>query len=120
MGDITERRYEGLTVWVGPDHVMRAKGCSYSTACELLRACLGRQPGERGLLRAPLQVWEQFAMRQAHLTTSTRTRVTPRPTLADLKPRSAPALEQPDVGRKQRGPADEGAIKETMPRTRKP
>jgi hypothetical protein len=51
-----ELRKKGLALDL-PEDVMRAKQCSYPKACEYLRQILGRQPGERGLLRSRWNGW---------------------------------------------------------------
>jgi hypothetical protein len=120
MGEITERRYEGLTVWIGPEHVVRSRGCAYTTACDLMRECLGRQPGERGLLRVPLPVWERFLMRKARLTVSTRTKVDPPPGLISPTRRGSSA-RTPDgsTSRRNEKASSPEEIRETQPRIKK-
>jgi hypothetical protein len=55
------RRFSLVTVFVSAQEVRRALGCSRSLAYEHLRRAAGREPGVRGLLRVPLDVWERYA-----------------------------------------------------------
>src|SRR5688572_10734326 len=50
-----------LTSWVSAADVQRALGCARSTAFMYLRQAAGRPPGERGLLRVPVETWEAYA-----------------------------------------------------------
>ncbi len=62
LGEITEsRRFGMITMWVSATDVRRALGCSRALAYEHLRRASRRPPGERGLLRVPLDVWERYA-----------------------------------------------------------
>jgi hypothetical protein len=58
---MSDRRVVPITVFVGVDDVVRAIGCSRSTAYTFLREAAGRSPGERGLLRVSALVWEHYA-----------------------------------------------------------
>jgi hypothetical protein len=50
-----------LTQYVSADDVVRALGCSRSTAYRHLAAAANRPDDARGLLRVPLKVWESYA-----------------------------------------------------------
>jgi len=49
-----------ITIFIGVGDVIRALGCCRAKAYQLLREAAGRNRGERGMLRVPVYVWEQF------------------------------------------------------------
>jgi len=55
-----ERRLSLVPMFVSAVEVRRSLGCSRSLAYEHLRRAAGREPGARGLLRVPLDVWERY------------------------------------------------------------
>ena len=55
-----EARALPITQFVGAAEVMAALGCSRATAYEHLRRAAARKPGDRGLLRVPVEVWERY------------------------------------------------------------
>ena len=66
-----EERGLAITQWVSVKDVMRALSCPRSTAYLHLRRASGRKPGERGLLRVPLEIWERYAQEEFQCQGST-------------------------------------------------
>lgn len=49
-----------IPVFVDVHDVMASMKCSESTAYAHMRAAIDRRPGERGLLRVPVYVWQRY------------------------------------------------------------
>jgi hypothetical protein len=91
VSETTERRYAGLTHFIGVKDVMQlVHDCCESQAYLYLREAAGRLPGERGQLRVTKEVWEQYVLRKFRMSASTRTRVEPPASLASGGSRSSP------------------------------
>ena len=61
---VNEGRVVPIPVFIDVHDVMRTMKCSRSNAYAHMRAAIGRRPGERGQLRVPIYVWQQYVERQ--------------------------------------------------------
>src|SRR5687767_13333103 len=103
MTDIVNSREMVLTAFIRAKDVVKALGCSKSTAYAHLRRAAGRVDGDRTLLRVPLSLWEQY-LRKAfpcdsssgeEIGTAGSTKVAfaskgPRAVMTAKRPRSSP------------------------------
>ena len=57
MGD---ERVIPIPIFVDVEDVMRTMKCKRATAYVHMRRAVGRKPGQRGLLRVPVYLWQRY------------------------------------------------------------